>query len=52
VVQADPDGFQVAVEGGKLSVGKVRPESGGKVEASAFVSERGLKVGDQFGEAT
>jgi methionyl-tRNA formyltransferase len=49
---ADPDGFQVAVERGKLSVGKVRPESGGKVEASAFVSERGLKVGDQFGEAT
>jgi methionyl-tRNA formyltransferase len=52
VVQADPEGFQVAVEGGKLSVGKVRPESGGKVEASSFVSESGLKVGDQFGEAT
>ena len=51
VVQADPDGVQVAVEGGKLTVGKVRSESGGKVEASAFVSEKGLKVGDQFGEA-
>ena len=52
VLHVDSEGFQVAVEGGKLSVGKVRPESGGKVEASGFVSERGLKVGDQFGEAT
>jgi methionyl-tRNA formyltransferase len=51
VVQADTEGLQVAVEGGKLSVGKVRSESGGKVEASAFVSESGLKAGDQFGEA-
>ena len=49
VVKVDAEGFQVAVKGGKLSVSKVRPETGGKMEAAAFVSERELKVGDRFG---
>lgn len=52
VVQIGPEGFQVAVEGGKLAVGKVRPETGGKVEAAAFASEKKLEVGDRFDETT
>ena len=49
VVKIDADGFQVALKGGKLVVSKVRPETGGKMEAAAFVSERELEVGDRFG---
>ncbi len=52
VLRADSEGFQVAVEGGKLAVSKVRPETGAKMEAATFASERGLKVGERFGEAT
>ena len=48
VVEVGAEGFQVAVEGGQLAVAKVRPETGGKVEAAAFASEKGLKVGDRF----
>jgi methionyl-tRNA formyltransferase len=51
VVQVGPEGFQVAVEGGRLAFGKVRGETGGKVEAAAFASEKGLKVGERFVEA-
>jgi methionyl-tRNA formyltransferase len=49
VLKIDAKSFEVALKGGKLAVGKVRPETGGKMEAGAFASERGLKVGDQFG---
>ena len=49
VVKIDTEGFQIAVKGGKLAVSKVRPETGGKMEAAAFASERGLEVGDRFG---
>ena len=49
-MEVSPEGFQIAVEGGRLTIGKVRPETGGKVEASAFASDKGLKVGDQFSE--
>ena len=49
VLKIDQEGFQVAVKGGKLAVGKVRPEAGGKMEAAAFASERGLEIGDRFG---
>lgn len=52
VVQVDSQGFQLAVDGGKLAIGKVRPETGGKMEASAFASEQELKVGEQFSEGT
>jgi len=52
LVQVDSAGFQVAVEGGKLAVGKVRAETGGKVDAAAFTAKKGLKVGELFGEAT
>ena len=50
VLKIEPEGFQVAVKGGKLAVGKVRPETEGKMEAAAFASERELKVGDRFGD--
>ena len=49
VVKVDTEGFQVAVKGGKLAASKVRPETGGKMDAAAFASERGLEVGDRFG---
>ncbi len=51
VVQVDSQGFQIAVDGGILAVGKVRAETGGKMEAGAFASEKGLEVGEQFSEA-
>ncbi len=50
VVQVDSGGIQIAVDGGKLVVGKVRAETGGKVEAAAFATEKGLKVGERFVE--
>ena len=49
IVRIDSQGVQVAVTGGKLVVGKVRPDTGGKVGAADFATEQGLKVGDQFG---
>jgi methionyl-tRNA formyltransferase len=49
VVKIDAEGFEVAVKGAKLVVGKVRSETGGKMGAAAFVSERELEVGDRFG---
>jgi methionyl-tRNA formyltransferase len=49
VLKIDPEGFQVAVKGGKLAVSKVRLETGGKMEAAAFASERELEVGVRFG---
>ena len=48
VVEVDAEGFKVAAKGGKLAVTKVRPETGGKVEAATFASEKGLRVGDRF----
>jgi methionyl-tRNA formyltransferase len=50
VIRVDPDGFQVAADGGIISVSKIRPETGGKVDAAAFASEKGLKIGERFGE--
>jgi methionyl-tRNA formyltransferase len=52
VVQVDAQGFQVAVSGGRLSVGKVRPATGGKVTSGEFASERNVLVGERFGETT
>jgi len=49
VLKIDSQSFQVAVKGGKLVVGKVRPQTGGKMEAATFASESGLEVGDRFG---
>jgi methionyl-tRNA formyltransferase len=52
VVQVDSEGFAVAVDGGKLTIGKVRSETEGKMEAAAFALQKGLKVGERFGELT
>jgi len=49
VVKIDAEGFQVSVKGGKLVVSKVRPETAGKMDAAAFASEKGLGVGERFG---
>jgi methionyl-tRNA formyltransferase len=49
IAQIDAQGIHVAIPGGKLVVGKVRPATGGKVGAADFAAERGLQVGDQFG---
>jgi methionyl-tRNA formyltransferase len=49
IVQLDAQGIQVAVPGGKLVIGKVRPATAGKVGAADFAAEKGLQVGDQFG---
>jgi len=49
IVHVDSNGFETAVDGGKIAVGKVRTETGGKMEASAFVAEKGVKTGDRFG---
>jgi methionyl-tRNA formyltransferase len=49
IIQLGGDGFEVAVDGGKIAVKKVRPETGGKIEASAFVAAKGIKTGDRFG---
>ena len=46
ILAVDDQGIQVAVSGGKLVVGKVRPAKGGKVAAAEFAQEQGLNVGD------
>lgn len=46
ILAFDDKGMQVAVSGGKLVVGKVRPAKGGKVAAAEFANEQGLNVGD------
>ena len=49
ILAIDDKGMQVAVSGGKLVVGKVRPAKGGKVAAAEFADEQGLNIGDVFG---
>lgn len=46
ILTIDEQGMQVAVAGGKLVVGKVRPAKGGKVAAAEFAQEQGVNVGD------
>lgn len=46
ILAIDDKGIQVAVAGGRLAVGKVRPAKGGKVTAAEFANEQGLNVGD------
>lgn len=41
-------GILVAVDGGTLTVGKVRPSGPGKMKASDFAAEKGLKAGDRL----
>jgi methionyl-tRNA formyltransferase len=48
ILDIDDHGVHVAVSGGKLVAAKVRPAKGGKVGASDFAAEYGLKTGDVF----
>jgi len=41
-------GIHIALLGGILIVGKVRPVKGGKMAAAEFAAEKGLKAGDTF----
>jgi methionyl-tRNA formyltransferase len=50
IVQVDSQGIKIALDGGLLAIGKVRSQTGGKVAAAEFASERGLKEGDRFSE--
>jgi methionyl-tRNA formyltransferase len=48
ILKIDTQGIQVAVEGGALVIGKVRPATGKKLTGAEYATERGLKVGDRF----
>ena len=43
------DGIEVQCVGGRVLVKRVRAEGGGKVSATEWASDVGLKVGDEFG---
>jgi methionyl-tRNA formyltransferase len=48
ILTADDKGIHIALSGGRLIVGKVRPIKGGKMAAAEFAAEKGLKSGDTF----
>jgi len=48
ILTVDDKGIHIALSGGRLIVGKVRPIKGGKMAAAEFAAEKGLKAGDTF----
>jgi methionyl-tRNA formyltransferase len=48
LLKVDDQGIHIALSGGRLIVGKVRPIKGGKMAAAEFAAEKGLKAGDTF----
>jgi methionyl-tRNA formyltransferase len=50
ILQIDDQGIHAAVSGGKLIITRVKAGKGGKVPAAEFATEKGLNVGDAFGE--
>ena len=48
ILDIDDKGIHLALSGGRLIVGKVRPEKGPKAAAAEFAAERGLKAGVRF----
>ena len=48
ILNVDDKGIHIALLGGRLIVGKVRPVKGGKMAAAEFAAEKGLKAGDKF----
>ena len=48
ILDVDDKGIHIALSGGRLVVGKVRPAKGGKVAASDFAAKQGIKAGDMF----
>jgi methionyl-tRNA formyltransferase len=49
VTAVGDDRFTVAVQGGRIEIQRVRPAGMRKADASAFIHQVGLQVGDQFG---
>ncbi len=49
VVEIGPEGIRIALTGGMLTVSSVRGATGGKVPASAWIIEKGLKEGSILG---
>jgi len=43
------DGIEVQCVGGRVLIKRVRPEGGGKISATEWASDVGLKVGDELG---
>jgi methionyl-tRNA formyltransferase len=48
ILRIDDQGVLVALAGGKLLVGKVKPGPGKKIPAADFAAEQNLKVGDRL----
>ena len=48
ILNVDDKGLHIALSGGRLIVGKVRPAKGGKMAAAEFAAEKELKAGDTF----
>ncbi|MFC1896120.1 methionyl-tRNA formyltransferase [Thermodesulfobacteriota bacterium] len=48
VVSLDDQGVHVAVNGGKLCIGRMKPEPGKKLAAAQFASEHGIEPGARF----
>jgi methionyl-tRNA formyltransferase len=48
VLNVDDKGIHIALPGGRLIVGKVRPAKGGKMAAAEFAAEKGLNASDRF----
>lgn len=48
ILNIDDKGIHIALSGGRLIVGKVRPVKGGKMAAAEFAAAKGLKAGDTF----
>ncbi len=44
-------GIRIAVPGGELLVGKVRPQSAGKVDAASWAGDAGIRTGEAFTRA-
>jgi methionyl-tRNA formyltransferase len=49
IIEAGEQGILVAGGGGAILVKKVRPAGGGKISATDFVKEEGVKPGDKLG---
>ncbi|MFC1814127.1 methionyl-tRNA formyltransferase [Thermodesulfobacteriota bacterium] len=50
ILQIDDQGIHAAVSGGKLIITRVKAGKGKKITAAEFATEKGLNVGDAFGE--
>lgn len=50
LIDIEEKGFSVAAQGGIILVKRVQPQASPKMPAQEFVQQKGLKVGDRFGE--